>query len=433
MMRWLALCLLGCAALSAQEAPIPTVDEIGGQPFAIKNKWRIGGPGNWDYLTVDPAARQLFIAHQSAVQVVDLTTGQLIGEVGGFVEAHAVVLDPDGQTAYASDGRADMVRIFDRRSLQITANISVGSSPRALVQDPQSGLLFAFGSLPAPPPPRAGHSMMRMSPDPNPCNPHPWTVPPPPYRQSVISAIDPQKKARIADIQVCGVPGAAQADGQGHVYFALTDVDRAGRLDATAIRNLHDSANPAELRELRASVSASGTLLLDLREATPANRQDFYRIGNADFLESFGLGSNCHGATSIAVDAAHNRLFAGCANQLFEAINTETGASVVSLTIGPGVDAIAYDAGRGLIFTANGGGYGSLSVIRRDVTDTYSVIQNLPTMERTRTLAVDPSTGQVYMVTDLRGVNLGTPPANGIGTLKLTPVDGSFQVLVIGT
>jgi len=134
----------------------------------------------------------------------------------------------------------------------------------------------------------------------------------------------------------------------------------------------------------------------------------------------------------VAVDAAHARLFAACSNMKFQAIATDSGAALASLTIGPGVDAMAYDAGRGLIYTANGGGYGSVTVVRQHLTDSYAVIQNLPTLQQARTVAVDPSTGLLYLVTTLYGANLEHPPLNGIGTLKLSPIDGSFQVLVIG-
>ena len=58
------------------------------------------------------------------------------------------------------------------------------------------------------------------------------------------------------------------------------------------------------------------------------------------------------------------------------------------------------------------------------------MIQNLPTRQRARTLAVNPSTGQVYLVTDVLGVRLDRP--GGIGTLQTNPVRGSFQVLVVG-
>jgi hypothetical protein len=42
---------------------------------------------------------------------------------------------------------------------------------------------------------------------------------------------------------------------------------------------------------------------------------------------------------------------------------------------------------------------------------------------------VNRSTGEVYLVTDIVGVNLAQPA--GIGTLQSVPVKGSFQVLVI--
>jgi len=45
---------------------------------------------------------------------------------------------------------------------------------------------------------------------------------------------------------------------------------------------------------------------------------------------------------------------------------------------------------------------------------------------------VDSSTGNVYLVTTLYGAKLDHPPLNGIGTLKVNQVDGSFQVLVVG-
>ena len=45
-------------------------------------------------------------------------------------------------------------------------------------------------------------------------------------------------------------------------------------------------------------------------------------------------------------------------------------------------------------------------------------------------LAANPSTGEVYLVTDYHGVDLTQP--DGIGTLHSAPVTGSFQVLDIG-
>jgi DNA-binding beta-propeller fold protein YncE len=147
-------------------------------------------------------------------------------------------------------------------------------------------------------------------------------------------------------------------------------------------------------------------------------------------MSFFAVGPDCRELSALAVDGAHTRLFAACGNMKMLVLNGDTGEQVASLPIGPGTEAIGYDADRGLIYTANGGAQGTLTVIRQDVTDTYAEIQNLATRQRARTLAVNPATGQVYLVTDLLGVKLDQP--GSIGTLETQSAKGSFQVLVIG-
>jgi len=73
---------------------------------------------------------------------------------------------------------------------------------------------------------------------------------------------------------------------------------------------------------------------------------------------------------------------------------------------------------------------GSLTIIRQHLTDSYAVIQELPTQARARTLAVNPDSGEVYLVTNITGFDLNHP--GGVGDLKPAPVQGSFQVLVVG-
>ena len=99
-----------------------------------------------------------------------------------------------------------------------------------------------------------------------------------------------------------------------------------------------------------------------------------------------------------------------------EVVNSTDGQIVTTLTIGTGTDAIGYDPARGLIYASNGGGVGSLTIIRQHQTDSYAVVQELPTKARARTLAVNPSTGEVYLVTNVTGFDL--THNGGIGGLK---------------
>ena len=420
---WGLVWLAAGGGLIAQVAPIPHSDETTGSPYAIRKSWVIGGTGNWDYLTLDSAARQLFVTHQVKVQVVDLDSGNVVGEVARFGEAHAVALNPNGETGYVSDGRANKVFFFDRRSFQITGSVDVPASPRALVFEPATGMLISFGAMPTSAPPVRNPSLASERREADPCSADTdGSSPPTPYG-SLISIIDPGKKTRVADVMVCGVLGAAEADGQGGVYFAISNRNEVGRLNASSIIELARDYRTANLSQMHGSIGSDGTLLLDFKFAGGMNTAH---------LRVFRVGRDCRDVRAVAVDALHQRLFAGCANQTLKVIATDTGASIASMIIGPDVDAMAYDADRGLIFTANGGGYGSVTVIRQHLTDSYAVIQNLPTLQRARTITIDPSTGLVYLVTTLYGADLRNPPVNGIGTLKMSPVEGSFQVLVVG-
>jgi hypothetical protein len=428
MKKLLALCLLACAPLAAQQVPGAT--QLPDQPFSIKKTWIIGGTGNWDYLTMDPTARQLFIAHGPVVQVVDVDTGTVAGEVTGLRQAHAIALDDTGEFGYISDGPAGQVKVFDRRSFQVVAAIPTGPSPRALVLEPQTRLLFAICTVAT-------------------AAPSPQNKSPQPVRdgeiKTSITVIDMQTRQPLGEILMPGRLGFAATDGNGQVFIVIVNRNQIARLDAQAIATLMRSQSDAAA-SAQPATSQSGPGPSSPAQSAPAPSSPAKPNATSQILDwsrearlpnsaqngmnIFTLGSGCTEPGSLAVDHNHERLFAGCNNMKMVVLNAANGQPVASLSTGPGTDAIGYDANHGLIYTANGGAQGTLTIIRQDVTDTYAVVQNLATRQRARTLAVNPATGEVYLVTDLLGVNLAQP--GGIGSLRTAPVNGSFQVLVIG-
>jgi DNA-binding beta-propeller fold protein YncE len=451
----LTVSLLPCAALRAQQPPQPT--DLPGSPFFIKQDWIIGGKGDWDYLTFDAKTNQLFIAHAAAVQVVDVETGLVAGRITGLHDAHAIALDEAGEFGYISDGAVNRVAVFDRRTLQIVASIPTGPSPRAIVIDPQSGLLFAVCTNPYTPaqlaallnPPHPAGNGNRNKPQ--------GRAPQPVLDREVkasITVIDPTARRRVGEILMPGRLGFAQSDGNGQLFALLVDRNQVARLDASAVSAaLHAGSNaPAPSQPPAAASTGEGsspaapttgsptsgttsptpstadesTLPIVLDWSHGSTAQD----GSSDALRLLPLGGNCQQPRGLAVDGAHQRLFAACNNMRLTILNAGSGEVVTSMPIGPETDAVGYDAARGLIYTANGGAQGTLTIIRQDVTDSYAEIQNLATRRRARTLAINQDTGQVYLVTDFVGVDLAQK--GGIGALKTTPVDGSFQVLVVG-
>jgi DNA-binding beta-propeller fold protein YncE len=444
MRRALPFCLLSCAMALAAQSPFPAVPTaLPDHPYFIKKAWVIGGQGNWDYLTMDPVAGRLYIARSHVVQVVDVKTGSLAGTLTGFGVAHAVALDRAGEFGYVSDSGDSSVDIFDRRTFKVLAKVPIKSGPRALVYDSQTGILMAVSAGPAgAPAPYANGEVLDQwersedekarsrarlrdywasrgrtvqEPPESPCSA---------YRsgnalgwESLFTFVDPAARAVVAEAIVCGFAGPAVADGMGSFYAALVNNAEILRFDVAEIL----------------ARAKGGSLSLDWRSAVWHGSMGVYQpIDGFAGLEAFQAGSNCRYPKALAVDGSHLRLFAACDNKKLVVLDAGGGAVVATLAIETGVDAIAYDAVRGQIYSPNGGGDGNLTIIHQDVADSYNVIQLLPTRQQARTIAIDPSTGEVYLVSATESPVSELDTWTGRYGVKLVPQDSSFQVLVVG-
>ena len=114
------------------------------QPYQVIDQWKIGGSGEWDYLTVDSVAHRLYITHGVKVDVVDTETGKVVGQIAGLNGIHGVALDDTGKYGYISDGGANAVVVFDRLSLEKVARIPAGRNPDGIVYEPVTKTVWAF-------------------------------------------------------------------------------------------------------------------------------------------------------------------------------------------------------------------------------------------------------------------------------------------------
>jgi hypothetical protein len=73
----------------------------------------------------------------------------------------------------------------------------------------------------------------------------------------------------------------------------------------------------------------------------------------------------------------------------------KTGRIISTIPIGAGVDAVAYDKTRSMIFCSNGDG--TTAVIHQESPDSYKVVQLIQTQPRAKTLALDPQTHKLYL------------------------------------
>jgi hypothetical protein len=432
MNRLLTLFLLASAGIcTGASAQTPQATDLPGRPFFIKRTWVIGGEGNWDYLTMDPKTMQLFIPHGRIVQVVDVNSGQVVGQVTGLRDAHSVALDEQGQYGFVTDGGADSVIVFDRSSYQVVAHVPTAHNPQAAVFDATTGLVFAV----------CPDTVPEANTQRNAQTQHVGSAS---YVQSTITVIDPQAHRRLADLLVPDSLGFAQTDGRGTLY--VNDVNRNQVVSlrtqgiASEIQNglqRLDEANKADTSDQKHEPSDGSAKAASRRdEARDFLVVDWTGHGQQtpdsipSGLRTIRVGAGCVAPHGLAVDGADGRLFVACENMRMVVLNSQDGSQVTTLPIGAGNDALGFDADRGLIYASNGGGIGSLTIIRRDVADTYHVIEELPTQARARTLAVNPSNGEVYLVTNIVGFDRNHN--GGVGGLQTAVVPGSFQILVVG-
>jgi len=200
-------------------------------------------------------------------------------------------------------------------------------------------------------------------------------------RSRDVTLIDPVKAAVVATISLDGQPEFAATDEHGHVFVNIEDKNGIARIDVQ-----------------RRAITALWPL------------------------------TGCDGPSGIAIDRKFGRLFSVCGNQVMTVLDSATGELLATVPIGKRPDAAAFDPETRLVFSSNG--EGTLTVVHQDSPDKYTVLQTVPTAVGARTLALDPKSHTIYLVT----AKFGPPPAPTAEQPRPRPtmLPGSFEVLVVG-
>ena len=132
------------------------------------------------------------------------------------------------------------------------------------------------------------------------------------------------------------------------------------------------------------------------------------------------------GASGMAIDVAHHRLFLGCDNKRMVMMDSTNGTVVASVPIGEGVDANAFDPGTQLAFASCGSG--TVTIAREETPDKLAVVQVLATEPRARTMALDPQTHKIYLAS--AKFEAQAAPVAGAPRQRPKMVPGSFKISV---
>jgi len=180
--------------------------------YHVVKKLALGGEGGWDYLTVDNAARRLYISRGTHVMVVDLATEKLAGDIPDTPGVHGIAVAPELNRGFISNGRANTASIFDLKTLKILGQVKTGTNPDAILYDPATRRVFTFNG-----------------------------------RSNDATVIDAATGEVLSTIPLGGKPEFARSDEMGKVYVNIEDKSEVVEIDSknlTVLRRF--SLNPGE-------------------------------------------------------------------------------------------------------------------------------------------------------------------------------------------
>lgn len=189
MLTILALTIAG--AISAQAAA----------EYSVTHKIAIPGQGSFDYLTVDETARRLYVSHGTQVEVLDIDSLRVVGNIPKTPGVHGVAIAPELGRGFVSNGQASTVTIFDLKTLKPIEVVSTGKQPDAIIYDPASSRVFAFN----------GDS-------------------------NSATAIDAATGRVEGTVDLQGGPEFAAADGKGYIFNNLEDESLVLKINARDLK-----------------------------------------------------------------------------------------------------------------------------------------------------------------------------------------------------
>ncbi|QQR72964.1 MAG: hypothetical protein IPJ17_15935 [Holophagales bacterium] len=167
--------------------------------YALRDTLALGGAPRWDDLTVDDGARRLYLAHDTAVEVVDLGTRRVVGRVDGLAGAHGIALAPELGRGFVASGDQGTVVAFDLATLQRTHQTKVGGEPDAITFEPTTRRLAVWNG-----------------------------------GTSAVAVLDAVSLRELVVVPLGATPELAVADGAGALFVHLGDPAEIARLDVAA-------------------------------------------------------------------------------------------------------------------------------------------------------------------------------------------------------
>ena len=180
--------------------------------YKVTNSLSVPGAGGWDYLAADSDNRRLYVSHGNVVDVLDLDSKQIVGQIPNTNGVHGIAMAPDLGRGFVSAGRDNQVVIFDLKSLKTLGTAKTGTNPDGILYEPSTHRVLTFNG-----------------------------------RSNDATVIEGATGAVAGTIALGGKPEFPATDGKGNVYVNMEDKNEIIHLDAKSMKVVaHWSIAPAE-------------------------------------------------------------------------------------------------------------------------------------------------------------------------------------------
>jgi len=183
----------------AQSAPNDTAS------YHVSQTFHVGGEGGWDYLTVDPEHKLLYVPRSTHTMVLDATTGKTVADMPGQKRNHGVVIVGSAGRGFITDGADASVTVFDLRSYAVLGKVKTADDSDGVIYDPASRKVLVVCGDPG--------VLIPISPD-----------------------LDLATGKADAPVELGGKPEFLAADGLGKAYINLVDKDQVAVLDTKSMK-----------------------------------------------------------------------------------------------------------------------------------------------------------------------------------------------------
>jgi DNA-binding beta-propeller fold protein YncE len=176
----------------------------GASGYHVLKTITIGSAKGWDYLTMDRAARRLYIGASNHLDVVDVDSGAAVGKVTDLPEVHGIALALDLGRGFTTNGGTNESTIVDLKTLKKIEAVKTGKSPDSMVYDGFTKRVFIMN-----------------------------------VEDNTATAIDGAAGTVAGSVPLGGRPEFAVADGKGNVFVNITDKSEMLEFDGKKLAVLH--------------------------------------------------------------------------------------------------------------------------------------------------------------------------------------------------